>query len=139
MFRGRKILGDEILLGVQCKSAGTPTAPDAAPTMKIYTEAGAAVLSKAIPPLDRYSATGLFEYMQPLNSSFAAGRYFVRYTYVISGATKAAPIDSFEIVAGGSADGMYNALFYLDRPDGNDWVLGTTDQGTLTNNRGPHV
>lgn len=140
MYRGRKILGDEIYLGVQCVNAsGTPTAPDAAPTMHICTSAGVKVLSKQIPPQDKFSATGWFGYMQPLNSSFATGRYFVRYSWAISSTTYTTQPDTFEIVAGGSSYGQYVSMFYLDRPDGNDFFLGQTDQGSVTVNRGPRV
>ena len=139
MYRDVKVLGDEIFLGVQCVNAsGTPTAPDAAPTMHIATAAGVKVLSKSIPPQDKFNATGWFGYMQPLNSSFSTGRHFVRYSWAIS-STQFVLVDHFEILAGGSTDGQYVSLFYLDRPDGQDYVLGQTDQGTMTVNRGPHV
>lgn len=142
MWRGRKAIGEEIMLGLQCvNSTGVPTAPDAAPTMKIYTSSGAGVLvlSKAIPPREQFTATGLFEYEQPLNSSFSTGRHVVRYTYSISSTAYVGEPDFFEIVAGGSSNGMKDALFCLDRPDQRDWVLTTTDMGTLAANRGPKV
>ena len=139
MWRGRKILGDEIMLAVQCRnSSKAPSAPTAAPTMKIYTAAGVLVLSRSIPPIEKNTATGLFGIMQPLNSSFSAGRHYARYTYAISG-TDYVDLDAFEILAGGNASGQYISLFHLDRPDGVDFVLGQIDQGGVVVNRGPKI
>lgn len=136
-YFGRFALGREIPLYVQCTStAGVPTAPDAAPTMLIYAQGGgAAIINKRIPPLERYTATGLFQYMQMLTSSFSAGLYYVTFRYAISGTQKAAQ-GTFEVVAGGDSTGMYNSLFFLDRPS-TDWILGTLDSGSITLNRGP--
>lgn len=137
-FRGRKILGDEIRLGVQCRNASrTPSAPTAAPQMRIYAEAGTLVLSKAIPPTEKSVVTGLFEYMQPLNSSFSAGRYYARYTWSVSG-TDFVDWDCFEIKPGGDASGQYIALAFLDRPDA-DWIVAQHDMGGVVVNRGPRV
>lgn len=140
MFRGSKVLGDEIPLGVQCANpAGVPTAPDAAPVMKVYTNAGVLVRSMSIPP-DKGGATGLFSYMLPLNSLFSTGRHFVRYSYLILGVTYVPDdIDVFVINPGGSADGEFLSLHYMDRPDQQDWVLGQTSQGVLTAARGPQI
>lgn len=136
--RGRKPLGSEIRIGVQCRNGSrTPLAPDAAPTYRVYAEAGgSAVATGSLPPTERYQTTGLFEHMLPLNSTFAAGRYYVRYAYAIS-ATNYVDVDSFEVLASGDANGMFNSLFFLDRPAGQDWLLGVTDQGVVTLNRGP--
>lgn len=140
MWRGRAVIGAEIMLGCSCDPGnGVPTAPDSAPTMSVYTEAGALVASKQIPPLDQFSSTGLFEYMLPLNSSFSVGRHVVRYSFVISGTTYTTDLDTFEIVAGGDNSGQFLSLFYLDRPDGNDFILGQTEMGSLTIGRGPKV
>ena len=140
MWRGTRILGDEIMLGCSCDPGnGVPTAPDSAPTMRIYDSTGTLVVGKTIPPLDKFSSTGLFSYMQPLNSSFATGRYVVRYSYVISGTTYTPEFDVFEIVAGGNAAGQGISMFYLDRPDQNDFILAQTDSGSLTISRGPRI
>lgn len=140
-YFGRAPLGREIPLYVQCTStAGAPTAPDAAPTMKIYAQGGGSpVVSKTIPPLERYTATGLFQYMQMLTSAFSAGLYYVRFDYLVSATAKAAQ-GTFEVTAGGDANGMVNSLFFLDRPgSGQDWLLATLDSGTVSLNRGPKV
>jgi hypothetical protein len=137
-WRGRKKLGDEIFLAVQCRNgSNTPTAPDAAPLMTVYNESGTKIISKAIPPIDRYTATGLFGIMLPLNSVWSAGRYAVYYNYLIA-ATQFSGSDNFEITAGGDAAGQVISLFYLDRPDV-DWLVYQTDMGNTTINRNPHI
>lgn len=139
VFRGRSRLGQEIRIGVQCRNGSrTPSAPTAAPTYRIYSEAGgAAVVTGSLPPTERYVTTGLFEYMQRLTSSFSAGRYYVLYGYAVSG-TNYVDFDAFEVVAGGNVNGMFQSLFHLDRPD-SDWIIGVLDSGTVSINRGPHV
>lgn len=138
VFRGRKLLGSEIRLGVQCRDGNrTPNAPTAAPTYRVYTEAGTNVVNGSLPPTERYTTTGLFEYMLPLNTSFSTGRHYVRYAYAISG-TNYVDFDAFEVVAGGNTAGTFTSLFFLDKPD-SDWVVGITDQGTVSLNRGPRI
>ncbi len=137
MYRGRKFLGEEIRIGCQCAAGRVPGAPTAAPTYRVYTEAGVNVVNGSLPPTERYITTGLFEYMLPLNASFSAGRHFVSYRWTISG-TQYAAIDSFQITAGGSTNGMVNSMFFLDRPDG-DWITVQTDSGGTKINRGPHI
>ena len=138
MYRGRKILGDEIRIGVQCRNGSrTPGAPTAAPTYRVYDETGTLVTSGSLPPTERYAVTGLFEYMLRLISPFTTGRYHVRYAYAISG-TNYAALDSFEIQPSGNAGGQILSMLYLDRPDA-DWIVATTDQGTVSLNRGPRL
>lgn len=140
MWRCRKALGEEILLSVQCLDSNlAPVAPDSAPTMTVRDNAGTVVRSLAIPPLDRYGTTGMFAYMLPLNSAFATGRHFVQYSYVVSGTTCVEDPDVFEIVGGGDENGMKNAMFCDDRPDQRDFILTSTDMGTLAANRGPKI
>ena len=142
LFRdiGRKQVGEEIHLSVQTRNPSrTPTASTAAPTFRIYSDAGTNVLNGSLPPTERYAVTGLFEFAQRLTSAFSAGRYFVRYQYAISGTNYCPPIDFFEVLAGGSSSGTVISMAYLDRPDGNDWIVTQTDSGATTINRGPHV
>lgn len=139
MDHGKVILGSQLRLTVQCTAAGVPTAPDSAPTLKVYTDTGTLVRSLTVPPQDQTNATGLFGYLLPLNSSYSTGKHFALWSWVISSTTYTRELDHFEIVAGGHADGMLNAMFYLDRPDGNDWILTTSEQGVQRVHRGPQV
>ena len=138
MYRHRQFLGHEQRIGVQCRDGNrTPGAPTAAPTFRVYNESGTNIVNGSLPPTERYTTTGLHEYMLPLNSSFSAGRYFVRYAYAISG-TNYVDFDAFEVLAGGDAKGSEISVFFLDRPD-SDWIISTVDQGAVTLNRGPRV
>lgn len=138
MFRGRKQVGNEIRIGVQTVNGSrTPTAPDAAPTYRVYTEAGTLVTNGSLPPTERYTTTGLFEYMLPVYSLFSTGRHWVRYDWIISG-THYAGIDSFEVLAGGNTAGCFISMMFLDRPDA-DWIVGQTDAGTTSINRAPRL
>lgn len=139
MFRGRKILGEEIRLGCQTvNSARTPTAPDSAPTFRVYTESGTLTATGFLPPTERYVVTGLFEYMLALGTLFATGRYMVRYQYAISSTSYTPEPDTFEVVGGGDTHGQFVSLAFLDRPDA-DWIVGQTDAGNTLINRNPHV
>lgn len=140
VYRGRFPQGKHIPLGVQCRnSLRVPTAPDAAPTFRIYAEAGgAAVITGSLPPTERYATAGLHEYAQFLNSGFGtAGRYYTRYAYAILG-TQYVDFDAFEVLAGGTSGGMINSMLFLDRPDG-DWIVTSSDAGSTSVNRGPHI
>lgn len=138
MNRGREKLGADIRIGVQCRDGNrTPQAPTAAPTFRVYTEGGTLVTSGTVPPTERYQTTGLHEFMLPLNALFSTGRQYVRYLYAISGVNYV-DVDVFEIVGGGNVAGSFNQLFHLDRPD-SDWIIGVTEQGNVSLNRGPRI
>lgn len=141
MWRGRTIIGAELLLGCSCDpSTGTPASPDSAVMMKVYANDGTLMFNNRIPPLDKFAATGIFAYMLPITSAYSVGRYVVRYSYAISGITYVPDqLDVFEVVDGGDNAGQFLSLFYLDRPDGQDFILGQTEQGSLTISRGPQV
>lgn len=137
---GRKQVGESIFLNVQCRSTSkVPTAPDAAPTFRVYSEAAANVINGSLPPIERYASTGYFGYMLRLSSLFAVGRYFVRYQYAISTAIRVPAIDFFEVLAGGNSTGQVISMSYLDRPDLNDFLLIQTDSGATQIKRGPHL
>jgi hypothetical protein len=75
---------------IQCvNSSGTPTAPDAAPTWRIYAASGgAAILNGTGPGSDTDSQTG-YRFITGVNvtlgNNFAAGQtFYVRAQYAIS-------------------------------------------------------
>lgn len=139
MWLGRKVLGEEITVGVQCRdSTGVPSNPTDAPTIDVVDDAGTSVVSMTIPPVSLTLAPGMFAYNLPLDDRFSVGRYCVRYSWVIS-AVNYAILGYFEIVAGGDVDGLVNAMFYLDRPDGRDWIVTTSTMGVQRLHRGPQL
>lgn len=91
----------------------------------------------SLPPTERYITTGLHEYSKLLGTGFAAGRYYIRYTYTVSG-TPVVDIDAFEVLAGGVINGTTVSMYFLDRPDG-DWIVTQSSAGGTNSNRGPHV
>lgn len=134
----RSQLGYELELGCRTKdSSGTPTAPDACPTMTILTETGTQVLSKQIPIQDRYGRAGLFSYMQPLNSLFSAGRYYVTYDWLISGVAGSA-IETFQVLPGGSTAGQAISMHFKGGSQANH-IIRQNDDGNIRYNRNPRV
>jgi hypothetical protein len=141
MYRGRYQLGDEALVGVQCTDAdGNPAAPDAAPTMTVYSAAGAKpVENKAIPPKDRSNATGLFEHFIRLGSDFAEGVYTALYKWTTGGgAFSGRAVDTFEVLPGGHVDGTVLGLHYYDAGHA-QFLVQQTDAGLLKAGKNPRV
>lgn len=143
MDLGPCVLGDELEITLQCVTPSTKvaTVPDAAPTIKVYTEAGTLVVSKTLPPIDKQNVTGLFGIMLPLNSSFSTGRHVVRKEFVVSATTYVdEELDFFEIKAGGHSGGQIVSMAFIDRPEQNsDWIVSQTDMGQIGLLRGPQI
>lgn len=137
MYLGRKQQGQEVVLPCPVTNgAGTPTAPDSLPNVAVYT-GGVRLFRKAMPPVDRYRVTALFEYRLRLGSSCPPGHYQVAYTYTIGGQgfVKA---DNFEVVAGGHPAGALLSMYYLQRPHG-QYLVQRTDAGAMFFRRGPFL
>lgn len=95
MFNGFVTLGNTLTGGVLCRnSSGTPTAPDAAPTVKIYGPSGttlALMTNGSTTGTSVSGVTGLYSYQFTLSGAngFAAGTtYFLTATFAISGTTR---------------------------------------------------
>lgn len=138
MYRGRYQLGQEVPLGVLClNAADTPTAPDRAPTMKVWDAAGTRVADLAIPALDRYAVTGLFRHRLFLDGRFAAGRYTVTYHWN-AGSFVGLDADTFEIAAGGHADGSVVAMTWYHRPQA-EFIVQQLNSGAIVKGRNPRL
>lgn len=136
-YKGRYILGDTVPLDVWCRSsAATPTEPDQAPVAIVCSDT-AQVLVQRLPICDRYGITGYFHYPLRLDGRFAAGSYRVLYQYSIGG-TAYGHAESFEVAAGGHADGPALALFYYRRPT-SDFVVLQADSGRIIRRRNPRL
>ena len=141
MYRGRYQLGDEATIGVQCTNAdGTPTAPDAAPTITVYAADGETiVIDKPIPPKDRAASTGLFEHFLRLGSDYEAGAYSALYKWTTNdGGFAGRAVDHFEILPGGSADGTVLGLHYYDAGHA-QFLVQQTDAGFVKAGKNPRV
>lgn len=138
MWRGRFQLGQEVVLGLlTTNTSGVPTAPDAAPTFKVWGPDETVVASGKVPALDRYQVTGMFRHILFLGSPFAVGLQSVVYNYLLSGSPRIA-IDTFEVVAGGNILGAVQSLHVFHRPHG-EFVVQQLSSGAVAKNRNPRV
>ena len=142
-YLGRHHVGSSISLGVpSVNTSNAPTMPTSAPIAKLFTAAGAQVGSDVKLPVhdklghDAAGANGAFFLKRHLlNSSYSAGRHLVLYQWTISGVTYHES-DSFDILAGGDADGTVIGLYALQRPEAMN-VLYQTESGELKTGRNP--
>ena len=138
MYLGKVQLGQEITLGVQCRdSAGTPTAPTAAPQIEVWTGTSKVLSGKSIPTMDRYGVTGYFQYNLFLDSRFTTGEYKALYRFT-AGSYYGLDEDTFEIVAGGDASGAVISLHCFNRPQA-QFLVWQTDGGRIQKGRNPGV
>jgi hypothetical protein len=141
VFRGQHQLGAEVPVGVQCTDAsGEPAAPDAAPTITIYSAAGAKIVeNKKIPPKDRADSLGFFEHFVRLGSDFTVGAYSVLYKWATGGgAFSGCAVDYFEVIPGGSSDGTVLGLHYYDAGHA-QFLVQQTDAGIIKTGKNPRV
>lgn len=137
-YRGRYQIGEYVPLTVWCIDGnGTPTLPDQAPIARVYSDA-ALVLDVRMPIRDRYILTGYFQYPLFLDGRFAAGGHRVVYEYQLSSTLYMADLDTFEVTAGGHADGAILSMFWFNRPTA-DFLLTQVDSGRLVRRRNPRL
>jgi hypothetical protein len=135
MYRGRRQLGTDLFVGVLTTDDDSrPTAPDAAPTMKIYSESGL-VLTKQIPAVDVEFITGLFGYRLFLGALYAVGLYQIIYSYSLAGVPQMQG-DTFEIIAGGNPVGSVISMFpFLPGPAA--FLVQELDSGVILRGKNP--
>lgn len=139
-YLGRHQLGNTMPVTVLTVDASNlPTAPDVPPVMKIWSGT-TLILSAQMPVADRYGTstnTTLFIYPLFLGASYAAGLYDVSLTWKI-GTFVGVEDGTFEILAGGNADGSIIAMTLYRRPEA-DFVVWQTNSGKLQRGRGPKL
>jgi hypothetical protein len=136
VFIGRFQLGQIVpLLLVTKNAAGTPTVPNAPPTIKVWAPNGTEVLGAAIPMIDRYVQTGIFQGRVFLSALFAAGLYVVTYYYQV-GSYQGLATDNFEIMPGGDPDGNVMAMYFYRQPQA-DFIVQSLDSGKIVQGRNP--
>ncbi len=137
MYRGRFQLGQDVPLGVLCRTAvGTATLPDDPPTLDVWT-ATAKVKTLLLPIQDRYGQTGLFGTKLFLDVSYATGIYKAEYRWQI-GSYHGLEEDTFEVLPGGDGKGAVIALYHWERPHAKFLVQQLTS-GALVRGRNPSV
>jgi hypothetical protein len=139
MFLSRYQLGDMLPLSIRCKNtSSTPTLPAAAPSARIFEDAGGTlVVDKRLPLHDDPDSVAFFLFPLCLDSRFSTGRYTVLYDYVVGGTHRSFE-SRFEVVAGGNADGHGISMYYMRQPS-RDFVLVQTDGGLLRRLRNPRL
>lgn len=136
-YYGRYIPGDTVGLAVVCTDAnGVPTLPDQAP-VAVICSGSAQVATLRLPVHERHVVTAFFHHPIQLDTRFATGHYRVVYQYTLSGVAFS-KVASFEVAAGGHADGPGLALFYFARP-ASDFVLMQADSGRIIRRRNPRI
>lgn len=141
MWIRRYSVGDEIPLSLLTVNAsGAPTTPDSAPIVQIFNSSGSQVGSDIkLPIYDRYgeyTSAAYFGRTFLLNSSYAAGRYFVLYEWVISSVTYKTT-EHFDITYAGDADGQVIGMGAV--PSGGSInVVYDTRSGKVFRGRNPH-
>lgn len=138
MYLGRYRVGEYVPLSCWCRTAaGVPTLPDIAPTARLYLNA-TAIKTLKIPICDKYHVTGFFLHRLFLgNAVFDAGQVRVVYQYALS-STAFSTEDTFEIVEGGSDDGVGISCYVYRRPQ-QTFVLVQGEGGRLLKKRNPRL
>ena len=130
--------GDEVPVSVQVVDPdGAPIAPDAAPTLVVYSSAFALVETLRMPPKDARNATGLFEHVIQLDGDYAAGWYSWRASWDVNGAGQ---VDSghFRVLTGGDADGTVISAEFVDKL-GSTHLVQQTDAEQYVFGHNPRV
>ena len=136
-FRGRYFLGDRLPLSLLCvNGSGVPSVPDRSPYVLLFS-GSSLIVSYRIPVHDKQGQTGLFQFVQQLDSRFAVGRLRAVFQYKISG-TNYGSTDTAEIVAGGDANGAGVGLYYFRAPQA-DHALVQVDSGRILRRRNPRL
>ncbi len=138
MYRGIKQLGEEVPLGVLCRStSGVPADPDACPRVDVYGPSGQVVAGRGVPILDPAATTGLFQGRIFLDETYGVGTFLVVYRWASSG-TPLCETDTFEVAAGGGASGAVIAIYNYERPHANHLVQHRT-AGRLYKGKNPRL
>lgn len=137
MNAGRFRLGDVLVLPLLARDAAmTPAKSTAAPAYTIYDSAGTAVATGSLSLWDSLVRTGWYRLVLRLSSTYTTGRYNIVVTYAISGVT-VGQLYTFEVVAGGNADGIVFGLGRLASTA--RWLLGQKTGGKLDAYRNARV
>lgn len=140
-YLGKFQNGDRLPLAVACvDKEGVPTAPDLAPTAKIFIDDGTLQATVSLPAVhaDINSAgafQGLFK-IRYLEGGLATDKYYVAYRYYLSGVPYQTETDSFELVAGGNSAGTVIALAHTPQ-HGQSVVQYDTEDGNIYLGRNP--
>lgn len=139
MYLGRFQLGTRVPFRLQCLDGegGSNALPDNPPWCKVWNSSGSLVASFEMPVSDRYSQTGLFLTELFLGRDYSAGQYSVTYSYRNS-TYHGRQQDTFEVIAGGHADGAVVAMHFYVLPHAT-YVVQQLESGKIVQGRNPKV
>ena len=137
MFLGRYRQGEPVVLTLLSHDDdGEAAPPDGPPAVTVYDDAGAKVASGAVPLLDRYRQPGWCGYRLRLGA-LGVGHYGVTFGYSGGGSARL-DAATFEVVAGGHADGAVLAMTHYERPHA-AFLVHQAESGTRVFGRNPWV
>ncbi len=130
-------LGQEFPITLQATDGDTPTVPDRAPQLAMFTAAGTLIRRVLMPADTQSQQTGLFRLPLFLNENFSVGPIHGYIEWLVDGSLFAEPI-SFRILPGGSTDGTVISMTHVRRPSSN-YLLWQTDAGTIFRGTNPRA
>lgn len=137
-YLGRYMLGDYVPVVVRTHAGDhIPAAPTAAPIAATYDTSSKVENLGKIALVDPSATTGLFLKRIKLDSTYSTGPHTVLVTYVISGSTYSQEF-SFEIIAGGDADGNIIASEEFQRPEAVNLIHQRDGSGDVVSGRNPY-
>jgi hypothetical protein len=138
-YLGRFRQGDDVSLVLFTKNAsGVPTLPADCPQAKVWDPTGALVATFQVPIVDRYVQTGIFQQLLRLGPAYVnLGNYRIVY-YYLAGTYHGLHEDTFELVAGGHADGAVNAIYFFNKPWAK-FLVFALNGGNLAMGRNPRL
>ena len=135
-YLGAKQLGDTVALLLWSRDLdGLPTAPDAAPTVEIWSDDLIETIS--LPAYPNSDAKVFFYELFLSKTAYTPGTYYLHYEYILSGDTLTA-MDVLEIRAGGDSEGPGISMHFFRQPAG-DFVLMQGRSGRVLRLKNPSL
>ena len=137
-YAGRYILGESVPLPLKTvNAAGTPTEPSDCPQVKIWRGA-TKVAEYEMPVIERAGQPGTFFLSLYLGPAYSAGSYLAEFRWVLGDAYIGAASTTFEVTAGGHADGSVVGMYFYERP-GMTYVVHETERGVILPGKNAYV
>ncbi len=137
MYLGRFQLGTWLDVWLQTTNASsTPVMPDYVPHMKVWSSS-ALVTAEEMPLVDKTIQVGVFRSQVFLGSSYATGLYEINVFYR-SGSKHGMEQHTFEVIAGGDADGQVLGMYFYHRPQA-DYIVYQVESGQILKGKNPRV
>ncbi len=137
MYLGRHQLGTYLDVWLQTTDANdSPVMPDQVPHLKLWSSSSL-VTAEEMPLWDKTIQVGVFRTQLYLSSAYAAGLYEIS-VYYRSGAKYGMEQHTFEVIAGGDADGQVLGMYFYHRPQA-DYIVYQVESGQILKGKNPRV